>query len=1037
MCQSYHKKRPVRVFRSSLLGNKYAPPYFDVEDDFEEDSDVAYRYDGLYMVRAVWDIHGHETESHPVAGENGWQTFFCTRIPKKPLEKEKWEEGVQYNTVGCQELWSSIQKMRGVRKPKKFEIPTPPVKLLTLNKCAISGKYKDRKCPGYVKPDVVEVPPVETTKKSNNNNNRSVAGTKRRRKGQHHQEESDESDDDNETNQPDEEDESDSDSSEQHHSSPASSKRSSSSPAKVMTPRPRLNSVSQKKASVSTNDDADSSDSETSTSAANTSMNKKRARSPSRKVILNNNIDVSAYFPKRASAAKAEAANRHMFGSRSYKRKSSESASSSAPAAKAKSTKQQKPLRGAGGRKRIKVVPQDDDEFSSSSEEPNPHAIDHSILTVGSRVLVLYKDSVFKATIRKRREKDGKHDFLIHYDGNKKTNVHWITVEKISKILEINVDTPPKKKQCEPVGAVGGKKVGGAKSRGNNGGGRRKAPAKQTSIDSHESSGSSGKPPALSRQQSLQQSHYQDEDDGSNDGKVPLNDAHDSDTAENDEKPPSEVPTKTEEEPEPKANADADQKNKAAKALESKKSEVRADEEVEESSDSEPDEPPKRKLSNIKTTTVANAASRKPRKTVVSDVCIAKERKPSAKKTETNATFSPRKDPLLTLAEEAASDADSDESSTNSSGKNKQEEQAESESAEEFKYPVGSHVYVEYRHILYSSNILKAKRKRSVTEYLVHYEGYKKSSNRWVKEKDVHEVNAAMTQRYEEQRLIPADILHESELPDFSITTRRKKATDSETPSLDNISRSAATTRKKPPPRRMRSDASDVALEALASGVSFLAGSMVFVEWSGALYLAKMVKKRYSGDRTEYLICYDGYKSSHDAWVSINKIYEVNPQTKRVFKRNNADISDGAASDGKPKRRAPPGRRETRKKAHDDEAASSSSRNSEYNQPLSRASSHTSSQSSRKTPPRTTSTIDMKGIEPGVEFLPGSTLFAEYKGGLCLAKMLKKRGKDDYMEYFIQYHGLKKTEEAWVSTSMVYEINPQTKRMHRLLSEKK
>jgi len=79
----------------------------------------------------------------------------------------------------------------------------------------------------------------------------------------------------------------------------------------------------------------------------------------------------------------------------------------------------------------------------------------------------------------------------------------------------------------------------------------------------------------------------------------------------------------------------------------------------------------------------------------------------------------------------------------------------------------------------------------------------------------------------------------------------------------------------------------------------------------------------------------------------------------------------------------------------------------------------------------------MKGIEPGVEFLPGSTLFAEYKGGLCLAKMLKKRGKDDYMEYFIQYHGLKKTEEAWVSTSMVYEINPQTKRMHRLLSEKK
>ena len=125
--------------------------------------------------------------------------------------------------------------------------------------------------------------------------------------------------------------------------------------------------------------------------------------------------------------------------------------------------------------KRIEDIPQnDDDNVSSSSEEPNPDVIDHSILNVGSRILVLYKDSLFKATIRKRREKDGNHDFLIHYDGNKKTNVHWITVDKISRILENNVvDTPPPKKR-----------------KGNHGGGRRKAAPskqKQTIMTHHES----------------------------------------------------------------------------------------------------------------------------------------------------------------------------------------------------------------------------------------------------------------------------------------------------------------------------------------------------------------------------------------------------------------------------------------------------------------------------------------------------------------------------------------------------------------------
>merc|ERR1712085_226435 len=62
-----------------------------------------------------------------------------------------------------------------------------------------------------------------------------------------------------------------------------------------------------------------------------------------------------------------------------------------------------------------------------------------------------------------------------------------------------------------------------------------------------------------------------------------------------------------------------------------------------------------------------------------------------------------------------------------------------------------------------------------------------------------------------------------------------------------------------------------------------------------------------------------------------------------------------------------------------------------------------SSRHAQQSAPIQQSTLDMQGIDPGVEFLPGSTLFAEYEGSLCLAKMLKKRGKGDCIEYLLQY----------------------------------
>ncbi len=52
---------------------------------------------------------------------------------------------------------------------------------------------------------------------------------------------------------------------------------------------------------------------------------------------------------------------------------------------------------------------------------------------------------MYKATIQKCHEKADTHEFLIHYDGNKKSTVHWIGSNRINKILETDVDTPPQK----------------------------------------------------------------------------------------------------------------------------------------------------------------------------------------------------------------------------------------------------------------------------------------------------------------------------------------------------------------------------------------------------------------------------------------------------------------------------------------------------------------------------------------------------------------------------------------------------------------
>ncbi|KAL3792176.1 hypothetical protein HJC23_009640 [Cyclotella cryptica] len=1028
LCRSYHKKRAIRVFRSSILGGRYAPPYLD-ED---EDDEIGYRYDGLYMVRAVWDINGNETESFPCVGEDGWQTYFFTRLPKKPLDG-KTEPGIQYNAMGLQELWGSIQKMRGVRKPKKFDIPPAPMKLPPLKRAAISGDNKDRKVASS-RPQKVQAKELlpekddDCGKKQEEETSATSCGD---------------------------------DTSEQRSSAGCKSETGSSSrqeksphivsrpvPNKVVTPRPRISSVStqlpkamsptlsseqKRPASAET---SDSSDSETETSAAPKRMKTgpPTSTTPSATKRTNNLAQViSTLLPKRATAAKAEAANRDMFGKkkkRPYNRKST-----SAP---------------SPGRKRAKQSSKTDDTSSSSSVDN----VDPNVLTIGSRVLVLYKGSLFKATIRKRRKNKDTHDFQIHYDGNKKSNVHWVPIDRIQEILSIAIDTASDKKLDGNKGKRGGWN-------------KKKSESVPEESDSSDDEGISDKKTNHTKKLTLQ------------DACNPKSEGIDRPN-----------PNETEPEPKEKADPESDDVDNSTMNLSeasSRENLENSDEETQgkdqvviassdpiEESVAPSEDPiiPRMKLHESNASASSNSLLRT-RITVFDNVEVPPEDAVTSPELTSmlnndEAKVSTEKSSMLSSYDDGPPGFDADavsdkEISDSSSDREDAKEQEAGDPTSELKFPIGAHVYVEYRRIFYSSTVLQARRKRNSTEYLVHYEGYKKASDRWVKENDLRQVNAETTLRFEEQRIVSSNIAFDSELSgpsDYSMTTRQK------TSNTDNHVHHHFTREK--PPRRARSDTSDLAqLEDIESGVAFLPGSVVFVEWSGALYLAKMVKKRFTGDRTEYLVSYDGFDSDHDAWISINNIYEVNPQTKRVFNRMNAEIKSG----GKLKKPDPPITRYSGKKKRESSSTRSSSHaeqkpmlkakepkkgnDDEFltysDPPLPRrretrktqddesiTTSDRGTQPSQATSGRLSSpSIDMQGIPSGVEFLPGSTLFAERKGCLCVAKMLKKRGKGEHMEYYIQFNdGTDDSESIWISTSLVYEINPQTKRVFRQLSKK-
>ena len=132
LCKSYHQKLPVRVFRSSELNCRYAPTALATERSVDDDGTAPlYRYDGLYVVGAMWDASGKETDEFPSAsasndkkggGKGSQHTFLLTRLPKRPLlrlddstiTRTDVDLGrPHYNRMGIQELWREIQKRKG------------------------------------------------------------------------------------------------------------------------------------------------------------------------------------------------------------------------------------------------------------------------------------------------------------------------------------------------------------------------------------------------------------------------------------------------------------------------------------------------------------------------------------------------------------------------------------------------------------------------------------------------------------------------------------------------------------------------------------------------------------------------------------------------------------------------------------------------------------------------------------------------------------------------------------------------------------
>lgn len=811
--QSYLSQLPVRVFRSSNLDSRYAPALY-----VEDTESVLYRYDGLYMVRAMWDEQGHETV-HPPTKTDSVYTFFLVRYPKRPVDGT-FDREMHYNKISIHELWNEIQKRSGVRKLRLFQIPQPFMELAPVgDKSNLCRKRKEN----------IKLPSEENLR------------NRKERKRRKNTPSPDQNADGNECNfkqlsstrrltiKSDDVKELLNDSKDDSDNGSQRPKRKSAAAARTYLQdamhnkngvKDKLNNLMrqqpnnqngfihmkqlQQQANDADGNKNSSADSELNNDVINSSKDCKITDEVTELQVH----DIIEKSEEVTSDVDTESHDKH--SSREYVEEPL-----------TKSVKQVKK------RKRPKK------EEAKDLSEPNnglktavsKSRFDPSSVQVGQRINVEYKDVLYKATVRRIRLKKDVHQYQIHYDGNRKTNLRWIPPTMVHSII----------------------------------------------LDSSEVSSSSDVKPALKRQ------------------KIAGANPHDS---------------------------------------------------------------------NLK-----------------------KDVEPQT------------------------------------------------------KFSIGSEVYVEYRKVLYNATIIKSRlSKKSSYEYLVHYDGYKKTADRWVKEESLHEINESSILRFNQQRSPSPKVDEPKEISEGKSKAKQSIQKHNALDQTWDITTTRQT--RGNPVLEETTDTNTLDMGDFDAGVEFLPGSCIFVARKDALYLAKMMKRKKVGKEMNYLVHFDDSTSNHDAWVPLSAVYEINPKTRRIFegtagKRENLNDDDDEVveenDDGTSKEEneeptsklSSTTRRMARKPAkYDDIDKEDGNLNK--------------SPVKGKKVGKVKSTIlkpaDLTNIDSGCEFLPGSTIFVEWKNALYLAKMLKKRGKGENMEYFVHYDGYRQSQDSWVPISSVYEINPQTKR---------
>lgn len=792
--QSFLNATPIRVFRSSQLDSRYAPDLYT-----DELGQIIYRYDGLYAVKAIWDSDGDETDEAPPT-DGSQYTFLLTRYPKLPADGAIDSDDI-YNRISVQELWNEIQKRRQVIKFRPFQFSHPITTLAPIgDKSNLARRRKD----------IIELPSESNSKLRKKR--RKIVGN------------NDDHQDPN--NIPEAEIEiaiTDMNSicSVQPESKPkrASAKAARSYLQEAM--QNKFGSQEKEKLPISDRDER----------------------------LRNNLMSIENLSKSDENAIEQMVYSDEMTGAN----ESNVNHLNSSTPVKLNDVKQMKrsytrrsPVIDAKRNKRVRSNVDD----TNQREVKSNLSVDPRTVSVGSRIHVDYKEVLYKASVHRVRVRDDIHEFLVHYDGNKKSNLRWIQAKMIKEVLSNGADVV---EEVEPI---------------------------------------SGTKRSTGLSLTIPECNY-------------LSDHEDESTA-------------------------------------------------------------------------------------------------------------------------ATNHSDSPENNV------------------PFLYKKGDSIYVDYKNVLYIACVQNTRiNRKGVKEYFVHYEGFKKTSDRWMAEDSLVEVNEESTKKYNSQR------------GEETTIGKNSSASNKAAPFIPSRN-----SRQNLSERNQVSSGPSVDMGSNEPGVDFLPGSCVFVVRDDALYLAKMLKRRGRAPHMEYFVHYDGSSDNYDSWVPVSSIYEINPRTRRIYESTSYKrdvLNDGVNEDDtdddsninvdavalakgeKTKKRfdslsksSSRPKRKTSEEVHEEEENKGTkifSRLSDPDDKSSLLSNKSANIRNRNSSHESGSTMfNMGGIEAGVEFLPGSTVFIVWKNALFLGKMLKKRGKGADMEYFVHYDGFRKSADAWVSASMIYEINPQTKR---------